>query len=222
MRVRIKHAGIFLLVSVLLIFLQCSKEYAVSNIEEATNLLNSVYPKNITINLEITIQYSSKTSPETWTQQQWYRNNEYLQSAGILKYYIKDTLISYYDINKNTYTEKKQYIYKAILSDYAKTLITEIQYRYKTFDEYDRVNRKTGNHIYINCTAICGKLIVDNITDIKQVKPPYLSAIIFNERFVATPFYKISEQKIIKSDGEIFSKKLMVRKSDNDISRIVE
>ena len=184
-------------------------------------LSQTLYPHKITADFNLYVRYESKEEPSKWSEQQWKKNNDILEKAGLLKQTIKDSTIQFYVQAQARFENRHQYLYKAELNDKIKALIKTPELNSKTFDEYDFYNRHTGRKDWLRCEVTCGEMKLDTILNINQKKGPLDVYIDYQEKFYPTPFNEIANYGKKYKDGETYIKTITARKYPEEDWKLV-
>ena len=216
-----KSFKIFLTIVIALSAISCDNNKL--SYKDARRILEkTIYPEKVTADFILYVHYESKEEPEKWKDQQWKKNNDYLEKSGLLKQTILDTFIMFYIQSQARFEKKHQYIYKAILNKKIRSLMINPVFESNTFDEYDYYNRHTGRKDWYRGKVVCGVLLLDTILNINQKTGPLDVIVDYKEKYSPTPFNEIANYGKKFSSGKTFIKSIIARKYPEEDWKLAE
>jgi hypothetical protein len=183
------YSYILLLFFLILLISSCKKSF--TNRDARKLLLNTIYPQKITADYNIVTRYETKDEPYKWKDEPWKVNNNILEKAGLIRQQILDTTIEFYIEKQARFENRHQYLYKVILSNVIKSLMTDVVRHSIKFNEWDYYNKNTGRKDWLDCKVTCGEIKLDSIINFELSKSETEVSIEYKEKYYPSPFNNI-------------------------------
>lgn len=221
MKLTLKLSKYILLFLLIFFSYSCGKN-RLSYTEAKELLQKNIYPNRINADYSLIVRYETKDNIDKWQNFPWKRNNDILEKAGLIKQVVLDTFIMFYVQSQARFEKRHTYLYKVILSNKIKSMMSNSTIHSVLFDEWDYYNRHTGRKDWYRSEVVCGEFMLDTILNINQKKGPLDVYVEFKEKFYATPFNEFIDYGEKKLEGETFIRTVVVRKYPEEDWKVVD